>query len=137
MLVRADTHVHYYQHFDFHLFLASANRNFSKNIESCYRIIFLTETENEHFFNDLRSGKYSEFGSVISTKEEVSIIFESFEFGIFIFIAGFQYASQEKLEVLSLGAINRLELDNRIPFSNLVARLSERGEFLILPWGVG
>ncbi len=151
----ADGHVHFYSGFDSRRWLqvgVAAARRYG-----CPLVLFLTESHGCHYFAALceraagapaapRTGVSDPLLGgmrVTPTTEECSLALSGEEAPdpVLFIVAGRQFVSQEKLEVLALGLphaspLTRFE-DGSQSAQALIERLLQEDVAVVLPWGFG
>jgi hypothetical protein len=143
MTIIADGHVHLHLCFQFKNVFNAAIENFYKwnnnNLENIYRILFLTEGENEDSFNILTNlaGLNKELGDwkLKKTNEFSSLYAENHQGQNLFIIAGRQIIAAEGVEVLALGTTN--DFKDRLPMNDLIDKIRNSGGLPVIPWGFG
>jgi len=155
----ADGHAHIYPVFDlrrwFEVGVAAAHDH------GCPLVLFLTESTGCHYFDALRDRSLGSPGArpsaslpgisdhllrgfrVTPTTEDCSLAVSETEASepLLFMVAGRQYVSRDKLEVLALGLspasrLTHLE-DGSESAQALIERLLEEDVVVVLPWGFG
>lgn len=147
-LVLVDAHVHLRGCFDVPSFLESAQANFPWEARSTDEkrvvtgVLCLVDPPQERGFERLsrflaeRNGReIAEAWSFRKTAEEASLHLEVGQDRSLIVVAGCQIESQERLEVLSVGASPYFKSGMRV--DQLIRKIDDAGGIPILPWGVG
>ena len=137
MLIVADTHVHIYPCYDLSLFFRNAFQNLSKvapTKEASVRVIMLTERYDCHFFEDLRSGKLSCPGYLISQVDPSALRVETNGQALFLF-AGRQIVSRERIEILALTLVE--DIPDGLPVEEILRKIKEAGGLAVLSWAPG
>ena len=117
-LTLIDSHVHIYDCFNIKRFFESALNNFNfycikAGFNNFIGFLFLTETKNDNYFNKIKGNLFDkEFNELvlkpINTNEETSLVY-TFNNNYLVLIAGKQIITSEKIEVLALGTIKKLD----------------------------
>ncbi len=140
-----DSHVHFYENFNPDIFIKSVTENF-KNLsnkdetkfEKAIKIIFLTESGENDFFNRIKNNSLPMKNKDVHTErtgEECSILIKSNGDSLFYIIRGRQIITEENIEVLSVGPGQKIK--DGLPANEVLEILRERDELAILAWGVG
>jgi len=146
--ILVDTHVHIYDCYNVTRFFVEADRNFSdhnkklKLAENYVGILFLTESNNFHYFEKLRDNSNNiildlekEGFFKKESDESCSLVFETADSNFIIIIAGQQVITEEKLEVLSLGTLQKIKYS--LSLEETISNIKGLGAIPVLPWGVG
>lgn len=143
--ILADTHVHIYDCFDLEIFFRSAYYNFQnavcqKDLERFQAVLFLTETSNENYFEQLRQSAQNgenpiEGWSIRLTEEDCSLCIAHPEEQEIFIIAGSQIIVEEDLEVLALATTKRLP--DGLPLAKVIHEVIHNEGIPIIPWGFG
>lgn len=145
MLVVCDFHVHFYPSYDLDQAIASAYENFTKgphfitvNDEKLRYCIFLTERFDCHFFKAFCEGKEllkNPKYRVTIHEEDSSIEIKRESFPALYIFPGRQIVTQEKLELLCLGADP--EIADGLPFEEAFALVKAQGGIPVINWAPG
>jgi hypothetical protein len=140
-----DSHVHLHPCFEIEKFFDHCFSNLLKNSTnpSVSGILFLTQTKNENSFEELKkistifdSTKKSAKYFISTLNDNLSLKVESIENGLKLFIiSSFQIVTKEKLEVLSIGTLNRKS--DGLPIEEIIKNVLDDNAIPIIPWGFG
>ncbi len=145
-LILADVHTHIYDCFDLGRFFDSAIQNFAtvagkfEKSEKFVSILFLTETQNDNYFEFLRQaaqdGSRSIPGWAVNLTEEGCSVSVARSNGQQIFlVAGSQVVVEEDLEVLALATPERVP--DGLPLQKVINEVIRSGGLPVIPWGFG
>ena len=139
MELLVDTHVHIYPSYNLQRFFESALHNFSALDASgtAQKLLMLTERWDCAAFDALADGRLQVEGgfSIHKTAESDALLVQSPSGQELTLIAGRQVATAEKVEVLLLGA--RVDLPERLPLRDTIARGMAQGAVPVLNWSLG
>jgi hypothetical protein len=140
-----DAHVHIHDCFDPDKSLDSAQNNFKIAASDKFKtenftgVLLLTESSGADKFKYLKEksvkDERKDKWNFVQTFEENSIVAQKNEKDKIVIIAGRQIVSKEKLEVLGLGIVDKI--DDGLPIEAVVNGVTERGGLAVIPWGVG
>ena len=144
-LLLIDSHVHIYNCFPIKSFFTNALENFKVQcLKSGFRnfigILFLTETKDYNYFSRLKDNHFKrELDELdlklIKNNEIDSLVYKNRDNNYLVLIAGKQIITLEKLEVLALGTVEKLEYGKNLKES--IEYINFLGALPVLPWGVG
>lgn len=139
MELLVDTHVHIYPSYNLERFFDSAFANFSALDTSgkARKLLMLTERWDCAAFDALASGSLAPGGdySVHKTAESDALIIRGPAERELTLIAGRQLATAERVEVLLIGT--RVDLPERLPLRDAIARGQALGAVPVLNWSLG
>lgn len=127
-----DPHVHRYRIHDTRRWLDAATRNMQRWAPHAVHCLILTETGIEDSFRTLKNGFEDWLPS--PTGESCSIRLRRQD-ATLTMIAGRQIQTAERLEVLALGCVVRIE--DGLPVERTLELVRDSGAMAVLPWGVG
>jgi len=138
-----DTHVHIYPVFDLDTLFDAAVDNFARAARrlgvaqaSSDGMLLLTETVNDHAFEELASGRLKPQRWKIGATAEAPVLRLSHAGKPSLWlVAGRQIATREDLEVLALGSTARYP--DGEPLEQTVAAVDASAALTVLPWGFG
>ena len=141
-LVRADTHVHFYESFDEQEFLRAAVRNLCRPAEAgrqALGVLMLTETSDCNWFDSLRqrgadAGAPGEW-SIEESGDDISLLVRDGAGATLVVVAGRQVVCAERIEVLALGLNGRMA--DGAPIRDVLLEVSRAGAYPVVAWGVG
>ena len=148
--VFADAHVHIHDCFDFQDFFTAAARNFTSissnglSTPSNRYVLCLTETSRANKFKELSKQADQKSNSISRSQavwrfergaNNVCLRASHPNFDEIEIVAGRQIVTAEKLEILALGTIERIE--DGLAASNVITAVVDCGAIPVLPWGFG
>ncbi len=149
-MILVDAHVHIYDCYNLRSFLDSAYANMKLEAEKRGHkgqftgILMLSETSKQHWFQRLkthakeeRSIKREDSGSWSFgfTHESSSLCAKNMQGESLVLIEGRQIVTDENLEILALGAENKIEDGHSLKKTVDIAR--EKGAITVIPYGFG
>ncbi len=137
MQIVADTHVHLYPFYDLPRQFGAAVRNLARAApEAGVRLLCLTERAGQYVFEALASGDIKAPGWTIapSINGDALTAMRAEHEGLTV-LAGRQFVTAERIEVLALG--RDLRMEDGLPLDVTLARVREHGVTPVLPWGLG
>lgn len=145
-LILADVHTHIYDCFDLDKFFDAAVQNFAAIAYECEKsekflpILFLTETQSDHYFEFLYQMAQQGGGSIPGwmvnlTGESCSVCVTSATGQQMLLIAGSQIVVEENLEVLALATSERIP--DGLPLQKVINKVNDNGGLPVIPWGFG
>lgn len=147
--VYVDAHVHIHDCFELDSFLDAAAANFrlqASGVEASVSrfVLCLTETSAASKFRMLAeqantgsppAGLAEAGWSVYRVSDRRCLVAWHPEYGELELVAGRQIVTEEKIEVLALGALN--EWEDGLPAQAVVQSVIEEGAIPVIPWGFG
>lgn len=141
-IIIADAHVHINNCFDLEKMLDSALDNFGQISQkqgyknNYHGILFLTETTNQNWFNQLAQEKQKVNNWTFqNTPEKVSLFAQNALNQKLLLIAGRQIVTAENLEVLAL--ITEQNFIDGLSLKATMQAIVAAGGIPVIPWGVG
>ncbi len=138
MLLLADTHAHIYNIYDLRSYINDAFDNFKKLSEGCEfaGVLFLTQSNFESPDFDKIITNLRDAGDYLVTSDETIIKVQTKTENSAIFlVAGKQFVSSEKIEVLAL--IYNFEDLNGMKVGEILQKINELSGIAVLPWSPG
>jgi hypothetical protein len=146
-MIYIDAHVHIYGCYNPGAFFNAACSNFDKtalannNTENWQGVLWLTETDSEHWFETMESSTEAHRFSMglenwvlQRTAETSSVILKSPRGHSLFLMAGQQVVTSEDLEVLAVGTRHRFP---KQPLDQVILAIKAKGAIAVIPWGFG
>lgn len=125
----ADTHVHFYPHYDPVKFFNAALNNLNGEV----KILYLTERARESFYNELKVLEIE--GFQINSKDTVIVVTRIVDKEKLFIIPGFQIITESKLEILSLAS--NIRIADGLSEEETISLINNEGAIAVIPWSPG